>query len=47
MKLPSSVGTSFLAFGAVLTALSPLAGALVAFLAVCWEVFLFVKAGLS
>lgn len=43
----SSVGSSLLAFGAVLTSISALAGSLVAALGAAWETFLFVHAGRS
>lgn len=43
--MPSSVGGSLLAFGAVLTAVSAEAGAVVAGLGFAWEAFLFYTAG--
>lgn len=43
--MPSSVGSAVLVFAAVLTALSPVAAAIVAALAVAWEAFLFYRAG--
>lgn len=45
--MPSSVGSSLLAFGAVLTSVSDNAGCVVAGLGVLWEAFLFYKAGLD
>lgn len=43
--MPSSVGSSLLAFGAILTTVSDVVGCVVAGLGLAWEGFLFVRAG--
>lgn len=43
--MPSSVGSSLFALGAILTAVSGPGGVAVAFLGLLWECFLFFRAG--
>jgi len=43
--MPSSVGSSLLAFGAILTAVSGWVGAAVAATGVAWESWVFFRAG--
>lgn len=46
MMMPSSVGSSLLAFGAILTSVSDTAGCIVAGAGLAWEFFLLIQAGL-
>ncbi len=43
--MPTGVGASLLAFGAILTSISDVAGVCVAFAGVAWEAFLLWRAG--
>jgi hypothetical protein len=43
--MPTSVGVSLIAFGAVLTSVSDWAGSAVALVGVAWEGFVFLRAG--
>lgn len=45
--MPSSVSVVLLVYAAILTALSPVAAAIVGALAVLWQAFLFVRDGLA
>lgn len=45
MTTLTSVGSSLLAFGAILTSVSAVAGSVVAALGVAWEGFIFFRAG--